>query len=196
MSALNEKVLVLNKSFLPVNIHDVANAISLVYQRVAMIIDEDMRGYDFEGWRELKPSEEEIQKGYTIGLVANEKIRIPKVIRLCEYNRIPRRGVKFSRQNVLYRDRWVCQYCGKEYRLHSGMLNMDHVIPRSRGGVTTWENIVTSCVDCNHKKDNKTPQEAGMKLVKRPQKPQWTYVALASRVRSIPESWKPFLVSY
>jgi 5-methylcytosine-specific restriction endonuclease McrA len=93
-------------------------------------------------------------------------MRLPSVIRLLEYRRIPHQSRALSRKNILLRDRNTCQYCGTV--LPSGELTLDHVIPRSRGGSSTWENLVACCHLCNRRKGNQFPTEAGMKLMREP----------------------------
>ena len=96
----------------------------------------------------------------------------PKVIKLRKYVKIKQhlKGVKYSRKNILARDKMVCQYCG--IKCSSKTATLDHVMPKSRGGKNSWENIVTSCADCNNKKDNRTPKEAGMVLRSKPRRPK------------------------
>ena len=96
---------------------------------------------------------------------------MPRVILLIIYDRLPKKEVKFTRHNIFERDKNTCQYCGRVFDRKD--LNLDHVIPRDRGGPTTWENIVCSCVECNTQKANRTPQEAGMHLVRKPKRPKW-----------------------
>ena len=102
------------------------------------------------------------------------KIRVPRVILLVLFDRLPKKEVKFTRHNIFERDRNTCQYCGGVYERKD--LNLDHVIPRDRGGPTTWENIVCSCIRCNTQKANRTPQEAGMHLVRKPKRPEMASV--------------------
>jgi len=93
-------------------------------------------------------------------------MRVPSVIRLLEYRRIPHQSRALSRKNILLRDRNTCQYCATV--LPSGELTLDHVVPRSRGGSSTWENLVACCHTCNRRKGNQFPLEAGMKLMREP----------------------------
>lgn len=96
----------------------------------------------------------------------------PKVIKLKKYVKLKAhlRGIKYSRKNILARDKMICQYCG--IKCTSKTATLDHVLPKSRGGKNSWENIVTSCGDCNNKKDDRTPREAGMRLLQIPRKPK------------------------
>ena len=129
---LSSNVLVLNQSYLPVHITSVRRALVLLYQGVAKVVGEQYQTFDFNSWSELSV---ELHHDH-IGLI-NRLIRVPRVLLLISYDRIPRRNVRFSRYNIYLRDRNTCQYCGK--RFPKNELNLDHVIPRSRGGVTTWE---------------------------------------------------------
>ena len=184
MSVLNSKVLVLNRSYLPVHITSVRRALSLLYQDVAHAVDQEYRTFDFASWSALGPADE------AIGLV-NAAIRVPRVILLRAYDRMPRRHVRFSRYNVFLRDQNRCQYCARQ--LPRGELNLDHVVPRSRGGASVWENVVCSCHRCNRVKGGRTPTEAGMRLLREPFRPQWTpFMAEASRQRRH-DAWIPFL---
>lgn len=99
------------------------------------------------------------------------RVRVPDIIVLANYSKLPRKEVTFSRRNVFLRDDFTCQYCRK--RFIESELNLDHVIPRQKGGATTWENIVTSCIKCNTRKANKMPAEANMHPLQRPAAPRW-----------------------
>ena len=184
MSVLNTKVLVLNRSYLPIHITVVRRALSLLYQGVAHAVDEQYRTFDFASWADLAAEED------TIGLV-DRAIRVPRVILLQGYDRIPRRYVRFSRFNIYARDGNRCQYCGRQFARVE--LNLDHVVPRSRGGTSVWENVVCSCHRCNRLKGGRTPAEAGMRLVRQPRRPQWTpFMTETYSLRRYKE-WMPFL---
>lgn len=184
MSVLNTKVLVLNRSYLPIHITIVRRALSLLYQDIARAVDDQYRTFDFESWADLAAEED------TIGLV-NRAIRVPRVIVLVAYDRVPRRYVRFSRFNIYSRDQNRCQYCGKQFARSD--LNLDHVVPRSRGGTSVWENVACSCHRCNRLKGGRTPAEAGMRLIRQPRRPQWTpFMAEAFSLRRYKE-WLPFL---
>jgi len=143
-SALHAPVLVLNASYEPINVCAARRAIVLVLKGVAMAEEEN--GHYLHG--------------------ARLTLRVPSVIRLLEYRRIPHQTRALSRKNILLRDRNTCQYCGMP--LGSSELTLDHVIPRSRGGVSTWENLVACCHSCNRRKGNQSPVEAGMRLLREP----------------------------
>jgi 5-methylcytosine-specific restriction endonuclease McrA len=179
-------VLVLNRSYLPIHVTSVRRAFSMVYQGVARVVDEQYETFDFDSWRDLAVRAGDDSIGVVGGL-----IRVPRVILLLAFDRIPKRHVRFSRINVYARDRSTCQYCGRRFPRTD--LNLDHVVPRAKGGRTTWENVVCSCLDCNRRKGGRTPQQSGMRLIAPPRRPRWTPMAgvLAGR-RWYPE-WRPFL---
>lgn len=117
--------------------------------------------------------------------------KVPAVVRLVTTFSLHQQKIKFSRQNVLARDRWRCQYCGAKHP--AGVLTLDHVLPRSRGGKTCWENIVTACSECNSVKGNRTPEEAGMRLRKHPQRPRWLpLLAVIAARRAMPPVWSTY----
>jgi 5-methylcytosine-specific restriction endonuclease McrA len=184
VSILNTKVLVLNRSYLPVHITIVRRALSLLYQGIARAVDEQYRTFDFESWADLAADEDRV------GLV-NRAIRVPRVILLQGYDRVPRRYVRFSRFNIYARDQNRCQYCGRQFP--RAELNLDHVVPRSKGGTSTWDNVVCSCHRCNRLKGGCTPLEAGMRLIRHPRRPQWTpFMTETYSLRRYKE-WMPFL---
>src|SRR5215213_1311344 len=116
---------------------------------------------------------------------------MPAVVRVLRRFRRDRQAIRFSRVNIYARDAFTCQYCGQQQPTED--LTFDHVLPRSAGGKTTWENIVTCCVPCNHAKSNRTPDQAGMHLLRRPARPRYLPVIsiLGSR-QHVPEEWRPY----
>ena len=141
---MNAPVLVLNASYEPINVCAARRAIVLVLKGVAMTEEEN--GHYLHAARLV--------------------MRLPSVIRLLEYRRIPHQTHALSRKNILLRDRNTCQYCG--LALGASELTLDHVLPRSRGGLSTWENLVACCHSCNRRKGNQLPVEAGMRLLREP----------------------------
>jgi 5-methylcytosine-specific restriction endonuclease McrA len=129
----------------------------------------------------------EVRNGLFIRSVKNV-FPYPSVIRLFNFSKRPASFLELSRKNILRRDNYQCQYCGKS----KGDLTIDHVIPRSRGGGDTWENLVTACHTCNSKKGNRTPDEAGMKLITKPKKPHHIFM-LKQFAGASDENWKQFL---
>jgi 5-methylcytosine-specific restriction endonuclease McrA len=182
---LDTAVLVLNRVYQPIHVTSVRRAVSLLYQGVARAIDDEFRLLDFEGWAELAAASEDAIHTPT------RAIRVPRVVVLVAHAHLPHQRVRFSRLNVYARDESACQYCGR--RRARSELNLDHVIPRSRGGSTSWENVVCSCVACNLRKGGRTPEEAGMRLLRQPSRPRWTAVFRAAARRAIHRQWIPFL---
>lgn len=115
------------------------------------------------------------------------KVPLPSVIRMRYFVRRPHMMVPFSRTNAFLRDRYTCQYCGRKKSVFE--LTLDHVLPRSSGGETSWENVVTACKACNARKGDRTLEQAGMRLVRRPRAPQFT-PALQAAFR---EEWKAYI---
>ena len=175
-SALSGSVLVLNKFYSAIHVLGVPKAFCLLCKGAAEVVDVDrdqFASYDFCAWLELCELRSELGEAGSCEdwvRAVNFSVQVPRIIRLVRYDRMPRNAVKFNRRNVFLRDDHMCQYCGKSFG-HSG-LSLDHVMPRSRGGETSWENIVAACLKCNVKKGGRTPQEAGMRLRNHPSKPR------------------------
>jgi len=177
--------LVLNRSYLPIHVTSVKRAFSLLYRGVAKAVDSDYRIFAFAAWLD-----QSIEGHETIGLVRSS-IRIPRVILLGSFDRLPRREVRFSRANVFVRDGSTCQYCGS--RQPTSQLNLDHVIPRTQGGPTTWENVVCCCIRCNRSKGGRRPEQARMRLRRKPVRPSWTPFVARSLTSPPCAEWRPFL---
>jgi len=116
--------------------------------------------------------------------------KLPCVVRLINRFRRFRPQVRYSKQNIFARDRWTCQYCGE--RRPISQLTQDHVIPRAQGGKTCWENVVTSCTDCNTLKANRTPEQAGMQLRARPFRPTWLPMFVLHLGTTVPPAWRTY----
>src|SRR5712671_4157844 len=185
---LNSRVLVLNRSYLPVHVTSVKRAFALLYQGVARAVDEQYRTFDFDSWRDLACEASHERVGVVGGFV-----RVPRVMLLIAYERVPKRHVRFSRFNIYARDNNTCQYCGR--RLPRTELNLDHVKPRSRGGLSTWENVVCSCHSCNRRKGGRTPEEARMALVRKPMRPHWTPFSAEMFSLKRYREWMPYLTA-
>lgn len=182
---INSSVLVLNRNYQPVHVTTVKRAFSLLYQGVARAIDEQYRLYEFAGWAALSAANHESI------LTSSRTIRVPRVVVLTAYEHLPRGRVRFSRLNIYARDHDTCQYCGRQ--LPRADLNLDHVTPRSQGGKTSWENVVCSCIPCNLRKGGRTPEQAGMRLMRRPARPRWTPFFRGAARRVTYREWLPFL---
>ena len=184
-SFIDARVLVLNRSYQPVAVTRVARAFGLLYAGTALALDSQYNAFDFDSWAELR-AEHSDDVIHTPTML----LKVPRVVVLQAYDRMPRTQVRFSRQNVYLRDGFTCQYCGKRFARHQ--LNLDHVVPRSKGGRTNWENIVCSCVRCNLTKGGRTPSQARMTLLRAPKKPSWT--SLTPTIGKVPyKEWLPFL---
>jgi 5-methylcytosine-specific restriction endonuclease McrA len=190
ISRLNQHVLVLNRLWQAVNICSVKRALTLLFEGRAQVVFDlggNYRTYNFDQWHNFSQEAPHDESISTISF----RIRVPKVILLAVFDRLPKKEVKFTRHNVFERDQNICQYCG--HRFDRRDLNLDHVVPRDRGGPTTWENIVCSCVPCNTRKANHTPQEAGLKLVRKPKRPKWRPFVQVSLSVTQDDSWKQFI---
>jgi 5-methylcytosine-specific restriction endonuclease McrA len=190
-SFLNQHVLVLNRLWQAVNICTARRALTLVFEGHAQVVLSDDEGvfqtFSFNQWRDLSAQD---PHGETIATVSF-KIRVPRVILLVMFDRLPKKEVKFTRHNIFERDRNTCQYCGQVFERKD--LNLDHVIPRDRGGPTSWENIVCSCIPCNTQKANRTPQEAQLHLVRKPKRPKWRPFVQVNLGLPHHDSWRHFL---
>jgi 5-methylcytosine-specific restriction endonuclease McrA len=144
VSVLQEPVLVLNATYEPINVTAVRRALILLLKGVAQAEEHN----------------------HTEVHSAHSALQVPSVIRLLAYRHIPQQTRALSRKNILLRDRNTCQFCARQYP--SSELTLDHVVPRSRGGASTWENLVACCYACNNRKGDRTPEEAGLRLVRRP----------------------------
>jgi hypothetical protein len=195
VSALHGNVLVLNKHYAALRVTSVRRAFSMLYRDIAEVVtheDDRYLTYDFESWREVSEfrSRYERDRHDWVRCVRFE-LAVPRIIRLLFYDRLPKQTVKFNRRNIFARDRNRCQFCGK--RFPTSELSLDHIIPRSMGGRTTWENIVCCCVACNVRKGGRTPAQAGLRLVTAPIKPKRSPVITLRLTSDKYASWKQFL---
>ena len=182
---LENPTLVLNRNWQPVNVATVGRALTLLWNESARVVDPaDFQLYGWEDWSRMRPAEDEL-----FIQAVRQRLRVPEVIALAEYDRLPTAAVSFSRRNVFKRDHWACQYCGVQPG--SEELSIDHVVPRSQGGVSSWDNCVLACIDCNKLKADRTPREAGMKLRKAPVRPTWKPLYARHAVRIA--SWSKFV---
>jgi len=185
---LDSSVLVLNRLWQAVNVVNARRALALVYVGRGNAIDTDYAVYGWDVWAERSTHG---QGGSHYVTTTSGPVRVPRVIQLLDYDRVPRPRVKFTRSNVYLRDRHRCQYCGS---LHAASdLTLDHVQPRSRGGPTTWRNIVVSCFGCNSRKADRSPEEAGMPLLREPRAPLWRPATLLRVAEKPHPLWQPFL---
>jgi len=184
-AVLDRPTLVLNRSWQPVGVAPVSRSLVLLWNDNARVVDpRDYRLYTWADWAEMTPRvDEPFIQGVRL------RLRVPEVVALTKYDRIPANAVTFSRRNIYKRDRYTCQYCGAQPGTEE--LTLDHVIPRSQGGISTWENCVLACVGCNKRKADRTPEQAGMPLRKIPVRPMWRPLYATRDVRI--DSWTRFV---
>jgi 5-methylcytosine-specific restriction endonuclease McrA len=187
----NASVLVLNRHYQPIHVTNVRRAFTLLYLGIARVIDQQFRTFDFASWAQLSAELANDPDGGDFVRTVNRAIKVPRVIILQIYDRIPRSKVRFSRHNIYLRDGNTCQYCGRE--LPRIDLNLDHVVPRAQGGRTSWENVVCCCIDCNLSKGARTPEQAGLRLLKVPIRPRWTPTFRTQPGKVRYREWLPFL---
>lgn len=188
-SVLTTPVLLVNRFYAPVSVASVRRSLLLLYSGAATALDEHGDLHDFFSWRRLPIREDD--EGLPI---VGGRLRIPRVLHLTRYERAPRFGIRLTRRNLLLRDGYRCQYCGREPGARD--LNVDHVVPRSRGGRDSWDNLVIACRTCNLRKGKNTPDEAGMRLLSSPAKPGWNAAAhIALTTRTPFSEWRQFLAT-
>jgi 5-methylcytosine-specific restriction endonuclease McrA len=182
---LSQPTLVLNRHWQAICTTSVRHAISLVYkQRAKIIAPETYELHDLESWADLSALRDGPRiHGVSIAILA------PEVVLLNETDVYPQPKVVFSRRNIFKRDRYACQYCGAHPKLTE--LTIDHVVPKSKGGRSTWDNCVVSCRTCNGIKGNRALRESGLKLSRRPRRPSWLPFITQSISRH--PSWEKFI---
>jgi len=167
---MQEPVLVLNANFAPINVCTTRRAIGLIHTGKASMV--------MNGRGTIKTVSAALEK--------------PSIIRLGRMVKRPRPRVKLSKREIFRRDNYTCQYCG----VRGGNLTLDHVIPRRLGGTHSWENLVTACAFCNHKKGGRTALQAGMMLFKNPKEPSSSAEYIFGRYTIINEEWEPYLLGW
>jgi 5-methylcytosine-specific restriction endonuclease McrA len=192
---LTSSVLVLNRNYTAIRVVSAKRAFTLLCKGFAEAIDardDTFEMYDFGRWltysmdRRKCPAELDL-----FVMTPRQAILVPRIIRLTVYDKVPKREIKFNRRNILARDDNRCQYCGK--RLPASQLSIDHVTPKSRGGKSTWTNVVAACNPCNTRKGGRLPWEAAMPLRKVPAVPKRNPM-LADKVQSRAyRVWRAFL---
>ncbi len=188
-AVLNRLTLVLNRRWEPLHLASVREAICLVAKGSARVIDpKTFEAHDLRTWEDV--SRAKAKFGEVVIRSPNMALVPPEVIVLTRYEGLAERSVVFSRRNLFKRDHYTCQYCGAQPGPES--LTVDHIVPRSRGGVSSWTNCVLACIECNKRKADRTPEEARLKLRKVPKKPSWKALAQVT-LRERRESWEAFL---
>jgi 5-methylcytosine-specific restriction endonuclease McrA len=194
-SGLHTSVLVLNRQYMAVHVVTARRAFGLLYRELAEVIHVDggcFGTYSFHSWREVSELLAEEKKPHDDWIrTVSFEIRVPRVIRLLGFDRVPKQRLNLNRRSVLARDGHICQYCGQWFPSHQ--LSLDHVIPRSRGGQTTWENVVCACLACNIRKGGRTPKEAKMLLMRHPERPRRNPILLLKLGNPKYASWRTWL---
>ncbi|KKN96902.1 hypothetical protein LCGC14_0165470 [marine sediment metagenome] len=187
MTSLEEPALVLNRSWSLIGVTTAADAMCKLFKGTAHVIHhESFEIFDFEAWaaRPNDPGAVTIKTPHLL-------IQVPEVIKECNYGEIPQHGLKFSRYHVFKRDHYCCQYCGRQVKREE--IQLEHIVPKAQGGQTAWDNCVSACEPCNAEKADRTPAQAGMRLLKHPIKPDWSPGQVLRRFRNPKESWKQFV---
>jgi 5-methylcytosine-specific restriction endonuclease McrA len=196
---LGAKVLVLNRLYVAVRVVSARRAFGLIFRDIAEIIhvesangQDSYANYDFETWAELAAVRDRFDRDrHDWVRTPNLDIPVPRIIRLLGYDRLPEQTVKLNRRNLFARDRNQCQYCGKHFP--TADLSIDHVKPRTLGGGESWENLVCACIRCNARKGGRTPEQASMKLIRKPERPKRNPLISLRLGNEKYSSWKTFL---
>jgi 5-methylcytosine-specific restriction endonuclease McrA len=183
-NVLELPTLVLNRYWQPIHVTTVVRALVLLWNDTARVVEpEEFRLYTWDDWAALEPL-----AGSPCIRGARLRLRVPEVVSLTHYDRLPSTAVTFSRRNVAKRDHYTCQYCGAQPGGES--ITIDHVMPRSQGGASSWTNCVAACEACNARKADRTPEQAGLRLRKRPARPDWKPLYAAEGARA--SGWSRF----
>lgn len=217
---LNAKVLVLNRGYAAMRVVSAKRAFVLLARNIAEVIHVDMGGhaetgagqtdsepdrqaqgavvqghyvnYDFASWAELSQLQAQLERErHDWVRTVRYDIAVPRIIRLLAYDKLPEHGVKLNRRNLFARDRNKCQYCGRIFSTSD--LSIDHVLPRAQGGKDSWENLVCSCIRCNARKGGRTPDQASMRLIRKPEKPRRNPLITLRLGHEKYSSWRAFL---
>jgi 5-methylcytosine-specific restriction endonuclease McrA len=188
MDILSEKVLVINKNYMPLCVVDMKMAMKLLFTHKAVMMNENYESFNVEEWRKLPSDSRACIR------TPNQVFVAPEVVRLTAYDKVVNKPLCLTRQNIFLRDEYRCQYCGETTNL-----TLDHVIPRSRAKefklskheINAWENVVTCCASCNCKKDSRTPKEAQMNLFKKPVQPVNSFIGYEGK--TLKEMWKVYV---
>ena len=187
MSTLNKPIMVLNKSWMPIRIVPAYRAITLIFAGKASAIDvKDWSVYNWEKWSERDPS----KNPYGLVSTPSCEIELPEIIVLSTYDKVFRKNVRLTKRNIYIRDGYRCQYTGK--KIKESEADIDHVTPRSKGGMNTWGNMVVCTKEINRMKADRTPEQAGLKLIRKPKKPNTDRMLIDPKIKVL-ESWSKFI---
>lgn len=169
-----QNILLLNSSYVPIDTTSLKRAMKLLLKQKAEVISVEngkYGNYNFSSWEEVslfRKATWDLHKNYDYFDLSGNTVGIPKVIRLTDFHQVPIK-IRLNRKNIIIRDDHTCQYCGRKFTFAN--LNVDHVVPKAHKGPNTWTNMVCSCVPCNTRKRDRTPKQAGMKLLHQPVRP-------------------------
>jgi 5-methylcytosine-specific restriction endonuclease McrA len=193
--SLSSNVLVLNRVYMAVRVVSAKRAVSLLFRQLAEVVsveDGQYMSYDFNDWLEVSEARHLFEPDAHDWIsTVRFQIAVPRIVRLLGFDRVPKSTVKLNRRNIFARDQNCCQYCGKKFA--TSELSLDHVVPRSGGGGTSWDNLVCACVKCNVKKGGRTPRQANMRLLREPKRPHRSPVLTVKLTDERYASWKQFL---
>jgi 5-methylcytosine-specific restriction endonuclease McrA len=194
-SALDAKVLVLNRAYVAIRVISARRAFCLLFKELAEVVhvgDGSYTNYNFTSWAEVSEFARQFERErHDWVRTVRCELAVPRIIRLVGYDRLPKQQVKLNRRNLFARDRNQCQYCGHSFP--TSELTLDHVLPRAQGGGDTWENLVCACIRCNAKKGGRTPEQASMHLVRPAKMPRRNPVITLKLGNEKYASWKAFL---
>lgn len=195
-NVLESSVLVLNRYYMAIHIVSLRQALLLLCRDTAEVIDREAGhyvNYDFISWCELSSLQDELEQGQGEWIrLVRQRMLVPRILRLTRFDRVYQQPFRFNRRNLYARDQKKCQYCGTPLTLNQ--MSLDHVVPRSQGGDTSWENVVCCCVKCNTSKGGRTPGQAHMKLQQQPCKPTHHPLLAVEEDSDHYSLWKTFLV--
>ena len=186
MSSLNKPVLVLNKVWMPIRVIPAYRSLVLVFAKKASMVDTNT--YDIYEWKEW--IKQPIVETDPIIIGASYNVKVPEVIVLSTYDKVYKKNARLTKKNIYIRDGYKCQYSGK--KIKGTEADIDHVIPRALGGKNSWENMVVCSKEINRQKANRTPEQANLKLIRKPIKPHTSKLLIDSR-NDIPKSWHKFI---
>ena len=187
MGNLQKEVLVLNKMWNAIRVIEAIRAFTLLFAGKASVVDgSDYTVFDWDSWSKITPEDDDSM------VISTSKgmVKIPKVIVLSKYDKLPKKGMKLTKRNIFLRDEFRCQYSGIKINTKNG--NIDHVVPRAQGGKTTWNNLVACSKRINSLKGDRTPAEAGLTLLKSPGRPEPQVIYIDPRINMDPY-WKKFI---
>ncbi len=186
MKSLSRPVLVLNKMWIPIRVVTVKRCLKLVFADKASIVDPaDYSVYSWEKWVTMDSTNDEYGIETTSG-----RIKIPEVIVLLNYAKVFIKDLRITKKNIYMRDKYRCQYTGRQVRHDEA--DIDHVIPKSRGGKNSWDNLVVCTKEINRVKADRTPEEAGLKLIRKPTAPKTDHFLVDPKLNA-PDSWEKFI---